>query len=150
MSYLFHYTTGAYLESILNEGYLRLSESNLTNWSKVQFDQVAYDQGKLKLYKPVVWMTELEEVELKNSLGLFSKYDKTEIKITIKKQAHYKKYRDWAFKNNIDKNWYRRLTQGFASNTWWVSDRIIPLDDIVKIENRYTGEIYYENEKYKI
>lgn len=149
MKILYHYTTKVYLDSILSEGHLRLSESNLTNWSKVPFDAVAYDQGKLKLYKPVVWMTELEGVELKKSLGLISKYDKTEIKITIKKQAHYRKYRDWAFRNNIDKEWYRQITQGYASNTWWVSDRTISLNEIVKIENRYTGEIYYENEKYK-
>lgn len=91
MAYLYHYLALEHLHSIMEDKKLRLSESNLTDWSKHSFDVQAYNEGRLKLYKPVVWMTSEKEPDA-NALGLStSVLDKTVIKITIKKRPYFKK-----------------------------------------------------------
>lgn len=127
------------------DGKLRLTESNLKNWGKIgEYDYEAYNRWELKLYKPCVWMTSLEEPE-SFALGLHSAVDKTEIRITIKKQPYFKKWREWSRANNIDKEWAQTMEHGRQSNTWWISELEVTMKDIVKIENRYTGEVIFEN-----
>ena len=144
MRVLFHYTTSLHIPSIMADGKLRLAESNLKNWLKLGYDNDAYNRGELKLYKPCVWMTTLEEPNVFD-LGLHSSADKTEIKITIKKQPYFKKWKDWSRANNIDKEWAQAFERGRKPTTWWISEFEITMKDIVKIENRYTGEVIFEN-----
>ena len=144
MKVLYHYTAEYHLPSILEEKKLRLSESNLKNYAKQGYDWEAYNRGELKLYKPVVWMTEAEEPDVE-SIGLYSAVDKTAIKITIKKQAYFKKWKQWSRANGIEKEWARILERGKAANIWWISELEVPFSGIVRIENRYTGEVYYTN-----
>lgn len=144
MAYLYHFTALEHLTSILEEKRLRLSESNLTDWRKHTFDVDAYNEGRLKLYKPVVWMTTEEEPDA-FALGLSSAVlDKTVVKITIKKRPCFKKWRQWSRANNINKEWARAIEKGRNSNTWWISELPVGYKDIERIENRLTGEVYFE------
>lgn len=149
MKVLYHYTCRKWLDSILENGYLKLSESNLTDWRKHRFDEVAYNNGTMQLYKPVVWLTEDEEVTVENT-GLNSSLDKTEIRIAVKKQPYFKKWKKWSKENNINKEWAAILERGKNASSWWICETRIKLEDsVVKIENTKTGEVYFENEKYK-
>lgn len=143
MAYLYHYTALEHVPSILEDKKLKLCESNLTDWSKHTFDAQAYNEGRLKLYKPVVWMTSEEEPDAK-ALGLASSVlDKSVIRITIKKRPYHKKWREWSRKNNINKEWAKAVEKDRNSNTWWISEMPVTEKDIVLIENRITGEVYY-------
>lgn len=145
MKVLYHYTAMYHLPSILEDGHLRLAESNLKDHRKTGFDAEAYNAGTWPLYKPVVWMTEADEPSAEK-MGLYSAVDKTEVKITIKKQAWFKKWKDWSKANNINREWAQQMFGGYDSHMWWISELVVTMDCIVKIENRYTGEIYYQNE----
>lgn len=144
--YLYHYTTSKWVASIIEDGFLKLTESNLKDLRKSNWDQVAYNQGTLKLYRPVVWMTDLDTPDSHN-LGLISPVDKCEVKITIKKQQHFKKWLVWSRKNNINKEWALILEKGRKPKNWWISEIRVKMDLIEKIENLKTGEIYYERSK---
>lgn len=150
MKVLYHYTCKRWLTSIMNDGFLRLTESNLLDMRKPENTThlEAYNKGDRSadayLYKPVVWLTDKEEPD-EYGLGLHSTVDKTEIKITVKKMPYFKKWKEWSKANGINKEWAQALSRGRDTNSWWVSPVRVRLEEIVKIENRYTGEVYYEN-----
>jgi hypothetical protein len=126
---------------ILESKYLKLTESNL------RYDNAIISLGcnEKVMYKPVVWFT----TNLKtDGLGLEgSIVDKKEIRITVKWKSHYQKWMIWSRKNKIDKSWAGALEKGRNPNSWWISEKIVPLEDIIKIENTQTGEVYYSNEE---
>ena len=61
---------------------------------------------------------------------------------------YFKKWKEWSKANSINKEWAQTLSRGRDTNSWWVSPVRVRLEEIVKIENRYTGEVYYENATY--
>ena len=127
---LYHYTARWHLQSIMRSKFLKLTESNL--------------RADITMYKPVVWLTTLKDPD-EQALGLNgSTVDKTELRITVRKQPHYMWWNKFSKRHKIDKEWQKLLEENRKPKTWFVSERIIPLEDILKIENRYTGEIYYE------
>lgn len=141
---LYHYTTTKWVPAILESGYLKLTESNLKDMRASNYwDPIAYNEGTMKLYKPVVWMTDLDTPD-SNNLGLISPVDKCEVRITIKKQPYFKKWLEWSRKNNINLEWARMLEKGRKPKNWWISETIVKMDIIVKIENLKTGEVYFE------
>lgn len=140
---LYHYTSTYHLPKILGSQYLKLTESNLKP-PKSEEDIIAYNNGTLSLYKPVVWMTDIDTTH-DDGLGLTgSIVDKTEVKVTIKKQAYFKRWTEWSEKNNINKNWARLLGKNKKPKSWWISEIPVKLNDVLKIENTKTGEIYYQ------
>lgn len=129
---LYHYTAKYHLPSILNSGHLKLTESNL------RFD--------VEMYKPVVWLTNQKEPET-FGLGLSgSIVDKTEIRIHVKKKPTptIKTWEQYSAKNKMNPEWKKAFIEGRKPETWFISTKEIPLKDILLIENRYTGEIYYK------
>ena len=130
---LFHYTCLYHLPKILDDGYLKLTESNL---------RIPYQE----MYKPVVWLTTSNIPEghgLDNCIA-----DKTEIKFTFSFQKHFKYWNNWSKENKMDKNWYKAMTKDCDYETWWVSEKLVFLNDCcIKIENIKTGEIYYQLKK---
>lgn len=51
--------------------------------------------------------------------------------------------RDWSRKNNISKDWAKIVEKDRNANTWWISELPVFQKDIFMIENRLTGEVYY-------
>lgn len=133
MKVLYHYTSTFHLPQIFQSKFLKLTESNL------RLDKT--------MYKPVVWLTTVLEPTGQGLEG--SIVDKTEVRITVEHKEKYKYWKVWSRKNKIPKIWADSLERNQKPETWWVSTEEIPFEDIIMIENRYTGEIYYENPKYK-
>lgn len=133
MKVLYHYTSKVHLPKIFYSGYLKLTESNLRTTEE--------------MYKPVVWLTTDKEPNAQN-LGLNgSMVDKTEVRIHVKKKptSTVKKWGQYSKKNKINKEWQKIFEEGRTPNTWLVSTKEIPLEDILLIENRYTNEVYYKD-----
>lgn len=72
----YHYTSKVHVTNILKSGHLKLTESNL--------------KPDVEMYKPVVWLT-TKAIPNDLELGLNgSVVDKTEVKIIVKPQKHFK------------------------------------------------------------
>lgn len=134
---LYHYTCVEHLSKILESKHLKLTQSNLKPPKDMSFMEM-FGTGD----KPVVWLTDSDSIEGHGLEG--SVYDKTAVKITVLKKPHMKYWRTWSKQNHINKEWAKQLVKGRRDSTWFVSEEIIPLTDIIKIENRLDGTIYYK------
>lgn len=138
--YLYHYTCAQYVNSILREG-LKLSPSNLVppvNMRVVNGSLVS----DTDFYKPVVWFSDSNSPERNGLDG--SVFNKKEIKITVEKSDEYKFWNVWAHQNHMNKRWKKALTDGYNYLSWFIIERTVAVDEIVKIENIITGEVLYE------
>lgn len=132
MRIFYHYTAIFHLPAILEAGYLKLTESNL--------------RADVEMYKPVVWLTTEKEPD-PDKLGLSgSIVDKTEIRIHVEKKPNIPitAWEHFSKQNKIDPKWKAALEQGQKPETWYISTSKIPLSNVLLIENRYTGHIYYK------
>jgi hypothetical protein len=134
---LYHFTCQYNLSAILQKRYLTLSESN-------------FSFEKAGLY-PVVWLTDLPAPD--NMGLLFDKnipddLNKTHIRVTIKKKSYMKKWDEWSDLKGMDKNQKQFLIGSAGAEdtykSWYVSEQIIPINDVMIIENIVTGKIYYK------
>lgn len=128
---LYHCTSTYHLPQILESQYLKLTDANL--------------RADIENYKNVVWLTDLEKPDA-FALGLGGITDKTEIRITIEKKKNFKYWKVWSRKNKIDKAWADILERDRKPNNWWISEKIIPMEDFLLIENMITGEVLYKKE----
>lgn len=141
--FLYHYTCKQHVNSILKEG-LRLSPSNLLvpiNMRVVGGSLVSDTDW----YKPVVWFSDSISPERNGLDG--SIFDKKEICITVEKTSEYKFWNVWANQNHIDKRWKKALKDGYNYLSWFVIERPVEVEEIVRIENVVTGEVLYEKNK---
>lgn len=140
MNYLYHYTCKQYVDSILEKG-LKLTPSNLVPPINMRIVSgcLISDADRIK---PVVWFSDSESPERNGLDGSF--FNKKEIRITVKKTDEYKFWYTWAKHNHIDKQWKKALTDGYNYQSWFIIERPVTVDEIVKIENIITGEILYE------
>ena len=137
---LYHYTCVYHLSAIFSTGYLKLTDSNL-----IAPDGTWETELRSKSYKPVVWLTDSESPD---RLGLDgSAADKKEVKITVARKPYMKYWKAWEPQREMPKWWKEAFTSGYHASSWYVSERVIPFDDILKIENRYDGTVYYESER---
>jgi len=133
---LYHYTCQYHLPAILKSRYLSLTESN-------------FSFEKAGLY-PVVWLTDLP---MPDNMGLLfdtnipDNLNKTHIRVTIKKKPYMKKWDEWSDLKGMDKQQKQFIiTSASAEDTyksWYISEQIIPINDVMIIENIVTGEVYY-------
>ena len=149
---LYHYTSRFQLPLILKDGYLKLTESNLKEPAPKESQQIkqgnysSLDKDAKDLYKPVVWLTNNSQPL---NMGLDgSVFNKKEIKFTLKAREHYEKWEKWSKKNSINEKWAEALQRGKDSDSWYISESIIPItsDEIIRIENTITGEIFIDIE----
>lgn len=131
---LYHFTSPIHLSAILQSGYLALSESNLN-----------IGEGNCG----VVWLTTSPDPinhGLKFDDAIFAEFDKTRIRITVRYKPSFKLWDEWSDKKGMD-NAYKEIIIATAHaeetyKTWYISERKISFDDILKIENLATGEIF--------
>ena len=156
---LYHYTSRFHLPLILKDGFLKLTESNLRKPSRKEREEIErqleliaqgelspdYDSGK-SLYKPVVWLT---DVATPIPLGMETEgFNKHEIKIALRMQRHYESWDSWSKRQGIEVSWAKIIEKGYNADTWFVSERPIPLTakELLKIENVITGEVMLDLE----
>jgi hypothetical protein len=136
---LYHYTCLCHLQTILDAGYLKLTDANLT------FKPMT---------KTVVWLTDDENVtsEKRRFYGLdgtFTSplYDKSTVRFVIPKKPHYKYWGIWKKQQKHDNEWLKQLERRRKSQNWFISEKVISLSDVSRIENTKTGEVYWVNPK---
>jgi len=140
---LYHFTSSRHLPMILEAGYLKLTESN-------------YSFSRAGMY-PVVWLVDAFHVDgLTNGLNteqtLAIGQDKTEIRFSIPMQPHFERWSSWSkyTRKMKQKDWDILVfaqNSGETHRSWWVSEKIIPLSEVAKIENTKTDEIYTASDK---
>jgi len=129
---MYHYTSTYHLPMILEDGFLKPTESNL--------------RADIENVKNVVWLTDLYE-PTPYGLGLVgSIVDKSEIRITITRSKKYKFWKVWSRQNKINKEWAKILEKDRNPNNWYISEKPIPIDDFIMIENVKTGEVLWKKE----
>lgn len=127
----YHYTSKVHVANILKSGHLKLTESNLKH--------------DVELYKPVVWLT-TKAIPNDFELGLDgSVVDKTEVKIIVKPQKHFKTWTKFKKENApLNNKWIDVLENNRTPESWYISEKEVPLSQVELIENRYTKEVYYK------
>jgi len=132
----------------LKDGFLMLTESNLREPEPGQKIANVFDSNEM--YKPVVWLSRTADAG--NCAVLSASVDKSEILITLRERPHYKNWTIWSKDNRIKNSWAKRLTRAYNPNSWYVSETIVPLtgDEVIKIENTKTGEVYIDVEAGKL
>lgn len=140
---LYHYTSRYHLPMIMKSGFLQLTESNLI---EAKTYKEAMPKELSQLYKPVVWLTTTKTAQ-GNGLEK-SMLNKYEIRITLRKREHYENWVLWSKNNRIKSSWAKRLSSVGNPNSWYVSEKIIPLtaEEVLRIENTITGEIIIDVE----
>ena len=136
---LYHFTCTAFLDEIFDSRYLKLSTSNLR-------------LDKLELF-PVVWLTDSPNPD---NMGLLFQddipdcFNKTHVRFTLRKKPYMKRWLEWSEEKDIDEVTKQALITSASAKethkTWYVSEQIIPINDILLVENLKTSEIYYRKE----
>lgn len=134
---LFHYTCTCHLTAIFQSGFLKLTDSNL-----IAPDGTWETEFRSRTYKPVVWLTDDNSPENQGLSDL-----KKEIKITVARRDYMKYWKTWKPRKEMPTWWRKAFCRGMNESSWYVSEQIIPFSDILKIENRLDGTVYYEAEK---
>lgn len=142
---LYHYTSRMHVGLIMKKGYLKLTPSNLVKPTDLKL--VRNEDGILSwasemsdLVKPVVWLTDSKDPSV-HGLSEF----KEEIRITVPTKDSCKWWVSWAERNRMDKRWFKAIAGNFKYSTWYVSEEIIALKDILVIEDLKTGEVLFDN-----
>lgn len=132
---LYHFTSRFHIPLILRDGFLRVTDSNLTD------DPT---------YKQVVWLTRSTNGEgnVPNaSVAAFYGFhgpNKEEIRITLNKRNSYAPWVLWSKNNRMKTKLVKLMGRGGTRpHDWYVSEKEIPLNDeeVVRIENMVTGEM---------
>jgi len=139
---LYHFTSKYHLPLIMKDGFLMLTESNLKE--PVPGKKIGNVFDSKDLYKPVVWLSRTADAN--NCAVMSASVDKSEILITLRERPHYQNWTIWSKENRIKTSWAKRLTGRYNPNSWYVSESVIPLtsDEVIKIENTKTGEVYID------
>ncbi len=138
--YLYHYTCIEYVPQIMKNG-LKLTPSNLKQPINLRIVNGTLI-GDTDYYKPVVWFSDSDSPERNGLDG--SIFNKKAIRITVVKTDEYKFWNIWAKQNHMDKRWKKALSEGYNYQSWFVIERPVLVEEIVKIENIITGEVLYE------
>lgn len=150
---LYHFTSEFHVDNILKDGYLKLTPSNLIKPTDAKM--VKDERGFYKAVsaisdpvKPVVWLTNKENGgRLGNDTDASGLKNKYTIRFTIPKKDNYEWWVTWADKNRMNKSWRKAFTNNTDYGSWYVSETIIKLEDILLIENLKTNEIILDNRK---
>ena len=139
--YVFHHTALGHLPSIMADGYLALSPSNLLppDSSTAHFEPIINHEGKQigkkywdknQSYKQVVWLTS-EEHPYYDDHGLGP--EKTAVTFVFRYQPQYIPWKQFADANRMDPCWRHALESGRKHRTWYVCRSRINISDAMEI-----------------
>ena len=125
---LYHFTSTHHLPKILEDGRLKVTESNLS-------------RTRVHAGPDVVWLTS-DPMPASQEWAGGSQVDKAEIRFTVRVPAQQAgKWRKWARAHGIDPGWARALTVAGDSGSWYVIERAVPAAEWAEIANMRTGEL---------
>jgi hypothetical protein len=128
---LYHFTSAFHLPAILESGYLKTVESNVS----FKREHAGPD---------VVWLTTSPTPEAGNGLQ-GSAVDKSEIRFTVevdKRSVH--KWREWAKARGSSPDAMAILARAGGSNSWRVVAAPIRAESWVEVRNMPTSEILFD------
>lgn len=144
--YLYHFTNIDSYRYICQDGYIKLSPSNLKQPHRATACYKEYPDGrgvyywdKWSDYKPVVWLTTLDKLDVPstddpddlNETGLYRR--KMGVRLTIEYDpTKHMKWEHFANINHMDWNWRKAFTTGYDHDTWYVARQPIPISDIIE------------------
>lgn len=133
---LYHFTCSYALSSIMKSRFLTLTESNFSFEKAGMF--------------PVVWLTDSPEPDNMGLLfdpGMPDDLNKTHIRFTIRKKRFMQRWDEWSDSKGMDKLQKQYLISSASAEdtymSWYVSEQIIPINDVITIENIATGNVLY-------
>lgn len=117
---LFHYTSLFHLPQILEDGYLKVTESNAS-------------MTKLHAAADVVWLTNNPSSGTEESLN-GATFSKKQVRFELNVPAI--RYRQWAKNHNVSPKLVQRLnyTGGGQANNWYVIERLIAKEEWSRID----------------
>lgn len=124
---LFHFTCREHLPSILAEGVLRTTESNMS-------------PRRAHAGPDVVWLMTASDPTAHGHGLEGSGADKKAIRFTVdvdKRGVH--KWREWAIRRGINREWLTILARFGGSSSWRVVERPIPREQWVSVRDMVTG-----------
>lgn len=124
---LYHFTCAEHLPEIEEDGYLKVTESNMS-------------RTREHAGPDVVWLTSNPDPAV-HKWDEGGPADKTEIRFTVdipKREAH--RWRTWSAARGIDPKWALNLASGAGpSGSWYVVMRPVPSSEWIEIINTVTG-----------
>lgn len=136
---LYHYSCKERLFEILSSGYLKLTCSDI-----IMPDGTLEAELKAAAYHPVVWLTDSLSAE---KMGLDGcAYNKKAIRFTVRKTADMEKWTEWEPQWEMRHEWKQAYCKGLNWKSWYISEKAILFDDILKVENLVDGTVYFERE----
>jgi hypothetical protein len=124
---LYHFTSRVHLGSIMRNGEITTTESNLS-------------MSQAHVGPDVVWLTSDPESPRNSEWWQGSFLDKTRIRITVEVPDAIR-WDDWVAFHKIDKLWRSALMSVGGSPTWYVVERPVLKDEWVTVEEK-TDEGY--------
>ena len=141
---LFHFTSYLHMMEIIRDGKIKLTNSNLLAPTNLRIEN-GKALSDTDYYKPVVWLTSSYVPErLGVSIIVPDEFKQTEeYKQTNKKRIRFEipatedlqiyKWSQWATANNIDDKWRKVLTKNMNYNSWYVTEKEIPISAVSHI-----------------
>ena len=130
---LYHFTSPIGLSAILRSRHISLTESNLNT-----------SHGNCGVVR-LTSSPDSSNHGLKFGNNVPAEFDKTTIRITLPYSDVYRHWDEWSASKGMDKSYKEILihsTGAFETyKTWYVSEIIIPIDEVLKVENLTTGEV---------
>ncbi|WP_158305633.1 MULTISPECIES: GNAT family N-acetyltransferase [unclassified Nocardioides] len=124
---LYHYTSPDHLPLIVEAGYLKLVESNIS-------------RSREHAGPDVVWLTSSPTPAAGHGLS-GSRNDKKRVRFTVDvDRRSVQKWRAWAKARGIASDWMNELARAGGSGTWWVSERPIESSQWIEILDLSTGQ----------
>lgn len=134
---LYHFTSLYNLNKILPEKWITTAESNLA------FSQSANPH--------VVWMTDIQTPDNHGLLfqdAMPDELNKTVYRISIRWKNHFRLWDKWSEEKGMDPEIKRALIETAGSHdtykSWYVSEKNIPINDWLTIEDTRTGRILFK------
>ncbi|WP_427129319.1 hypothetical protein [Pseudarthrobacter sp. S9] len=133
---LYHFTSTTHLPRILESGYLKTVESNVS----LKREHAGPD---------VVWLTTKTSADGGHGLQ-GSAVDKTAIRFTVdldKRAVH--KWKEWAKRQGSNEQVMDTLSRAGGSASWRLTTSQVPLEQWVEVRNMATGEVLLDREAIK-